>query len=264
MRTTAQLLPRGFTLVELLVVIAIIGILIGLTLPAVNQVRESARRTDCQNNLKNLSLALLNYESAHGYFPPGSTFEKQHSWGTQILPLIDQSPLFNRIDLEADWNDLANNFELAATSLSVFHCRSSLKDYIGKTDYCGISGSYMRTGSGTPGHNGVLSFARTEDDKGIYLGSITDGLSNTICLAEGAEMKIINCGFWACGQNCFTHEEGGVNGIERPEAEILSDHPNGANAAFCSGAVIFLTEDIDGLVVASLCTRNGGEVANDF
>ena len=63
---------HGFTLVELLVVIAIIGILIGMLLPAVQQVRESARRTQCSNNIRQLSLGVLNYESAHSHFPAGA------------------------------------------------------------------------------------------------------------------------------------------------------------------------------------------------
>lgn len=63
--------PKGFTLVELLVVIAIIGILIGMLLPAVQQVREAARRTQCANSMRQLAIAMHNYESANSHFPPG-------------------------------------------------------------------------------------------------------------------------------------------------------------------------------------------------
>lgn len=101
--------PRssGFTLVELLVVIAIIGILIGMLLPAVQQVREAARRTTCANNIRQISLALLNYESAHMAFPPGaehapaprseggSGFSFGPSFNGKILPFIEQGNLFD-------------------------------------------------------------------------------------------------------------------------------------------------------------------------
>ncbi len=106
--------PNGFTLVELLVVIAIIGILIGMLLPAVQQVREAARRTQCANNLRQTVLAMHNYESAHGVFPPGKndagtlnkrtakpiwprpsdpTLGRQYAWGIFILPFIEQNNL---------------------------------------------------------------------------------------------------------------------------------------------------------------------------
>lgn len=103
----------GFTLIELLVVIAIIAILIALLLPAVQQAREAARRTQCRNNIKQLGLALHNYHDSHKVFPParlhytgtergGCTWQNQpgHSWRVQILPYIDQAPLYGRINFD--------------------------------------------------------------------------------------------------------------------------------------------------------------------
>ena len=83
-----------------LVVISITGILIGLLLPAVALVRESARRSKCQSNIRNLGLALLNYESGHSEFPMGASYKNHHSWGSESLPFLEQQNVFDRIDFE--------------------------------------------------------------------------------------------------------------------------------------------------------------------
>lgn len=128
---------RGFTLIELLVVIAIIAVLIALLLPAVQQAREAARRSQCKNNMKQLGLALLNYESTYNLFPSASitsitgtsksntTLVAATSWGLSILAQIDQTPLFLKYDFNSPPNS-ANNAPLVMTNLPVFRCPSSL------------------------------------------------------------------------------------------------------------------------------------------
>jgi prepilin-type N-terminal cleavage/methylation domain-containing protein len=95
---------RGFTLIELLVVIAIIAVLIALLLPAVQQAREAARRTQCKNNLKQLGLALHNYHDTHNVFPYAQTpcCAGGHTWVEMILPYIDNSPMYNQINFNVD------------------------------------------------------------------------------------------------------------------------------------------------------------------
>ncbi len=94
---------RGFTLIELLVVIAIIGVLIALLLPAVQAAREAARRAQCTNNLKQIALAVHNYNDANGSFPPARKGCCWGTWNIFILPYMEQTPLFNA------WNSIGNN-----------------------------------------------------------------------------------------------------------------------------------------------------------
>lgn len=97
-------LRTGFTLVELLVVIAIIGILVGLLLPAVQAAREAARRMQCSNNLKQLGLALHNYESSHKAFPPAGIDTNQMSWAVMVLPYIEQGNLYAQFNFaQGNW-----------------------------------------------------------------------------------------------------------------------------------------------------------------
>jgi prepilin-type N-terminal cleavage/methylation domain-containing protein/prepilin-type processing-associated H-X9-DG protein len=100
---------RGFSLIELLVVIAIIAVLIALVLPAVQAAREAARRTQCVNNLKQIGLGMMNYESSQGTLPPGWKGCCWGTWAIFVMPFIEQQRLFNA------WNSLGNNSGLPGT-----------------------------------------------------------------------------------------------------------------------------------------------------
>ena len=138
----ASIRRSAFTLVELLVVIAIIGILVGMLLPAVQSVREAARRAACLNNLRQLGLALHNYESALAEMPParvGPTFgispqisnqigasSSFQSWTTKILPYVEQVAIGSSFNFEEAWFDHidSQNYELIQSQLDIFHCPS--------------------------------------------------------------------------------------------------------------------------------------------
>ncbi|MFK7736497.1 MAG: DUF1559 domain-containing protein [Pirellulaceae bacterium] len=215
---------RGFTLVELLVVIAIIGILVGLLLPAVQAAREAARRMQCSNNLKQVGLAVLNYESANKTFPmawwldvPGGTniaAANGNSWAYAILPYIEQVNLYNRFDQRFPaMNELGPiaqaNVQVIQSPLSFYNCPSSphaaSETYTGDAsaaglpvtweaaacDYMpatGVRGVYADIAyAGAPGgsRHGVLQvWGIFGSNRRGKIGSITDGTSNTILVGE--------------------------------------------------------------------------------
>jgi prepilin-type N-terminal cleavage/methylation domain-containing protein len=118
----------GFTLIELLVVIAIIAILIALLLPAVQQAREAARRSQCRNNLKQIGLAVHNFESTYGYVPtslrPPTANTTRISVLTNLLPYVDQAPIYNLYNQQINWN-VTTNIPLSQTRIPAFQCPSN-------------------------------------------------------------------------------------------------------------------------------------------
>jgi len=167
----------GFTLVELLVVIAIIGVLIALLLPAVQAAREAARRSQCQNNLRQLALACINYEAARKHYPPASSKLGAHSslrpdwgWLAVTLPFFEQQALYNLIDKNADWYRESNR-AATTTPLPIIRCpsRGELEpvNFLGpgnntaegfgkegdsamRSHYCAIFGANTSGDAGTP------------------------------------------------------------------------------------------------------------------
>ncbi len=157
MNSSRRLSPRGFTLVELLVVMVIIGILAGLLLPAVQTVRESARRTECSNKLRQMGIAILGFTSSHRRLPPGAVLHEGTSWHAYVLPFVEQQNLFNTVEL----NDPDHNYSWATdgsaaemaceTVLSISKCPSDpVPDGL---DFNGVPErvpcSYLAVASGT-------------------------------------------------------------------------------------------------------------------
>lgn len=154
--------PAGFTLVELLVVIAIIGVLVALLLPAIQAAREAARRNSCQNNLRQLTLANLNHESALGALPAGFTsidapspnvsVDSFHTWASYILPYLEQASMFGQIDFEVPaydpWEEAGRTCPHESpwvyTQLDVYLCPSDQPRGIHTGDsQCFAHGNYL-------------------------------------------------------------------------------------------------------------------------
>ncbi len=223
--------PRGFTLVELLVVIAIIGVLIALLLPAVQAARESARRTQCSNNLRQIGLALHTYENAAKAFPTGGLYAAGgygHSWWVRILPNVEQGNVYNQFDFlgaSTGWlgsgGNVKNRELLRGKIFPWMFCPSSTlakqgldfpeHDYakIMSATYVGIAGSSdhptvksknpVQGVDGKISSGGVLMVLET-----VRVGDISDGTSNTLAVGEQSDFCINDKGEPEdCRSDCY-------------------------------------------------------------
>lgn len=290
----------GFTLIELLVVIAIIAVLIALLLPAVQQAREAARRVQCRNNLKQSALAIHNYESAYGVFPPRrvTAANRLRGWAPGILPFLDQANLQMQYSFDANFYDPVNQ-PVLQTPLSVFLCPSSpggprsIVVKGGAITTTGIAGDYFGPNSFSSTKFGVLSLSGNNtitamDDlpRVRMFRDFTDGTSSTMMITEqagradyyirgikqasnAALSNATNWGTWPSNQ-VFQVQAFGSDGVTKDGAGcsincnnsqgIYSFHSGGAPASFADGSVHFLSENIDMNVLMGMVTINAGEI----
>lgn len=217
----------GFTLIELLVVIAIIAVLIALLLPAVQQAREAARRSQCKNNLKQLALALHNYHDSHGVFPPGQMNNigadlaattgqgaRRTCWMQQLLPYVDQAPLYNVFSPHFNTNLAAFSYPQRWTVLPGFLCPS---DPMGAKV---VSAGQLSNPQAAQGFHGnyVCSFGRTGRIDTTTASWIDVGYSNT---PPGLERGL----FWPLSSSKIGHaQDGSSNTMMVGEIRIVEDN----------------------------------------
>ena len=208
---------RGFTLIELLVVIAIIAVLIALLLPAVQQARESARRTQCRNNLKQIGLALHSYHDSHKVFPMGLSDTvwgnseitgDGWAWGAALLPFIDQAVLYNQFNFNANPYNTGGNQAMGATPIAAFSCpsdgsRPSITSNnpgnaaagkgtgaVAVSSYMGSAGPFDGTPCVAGGSTGTVPVPEARNiglfrvNTSIGIAAVTDGTSNVFAVGE--------------------------------------------------------------------------------
>ena len=280
----------AFTLVELLVVIAIIGILVSLTLPAVQATREAARRTSCINNLTQLGLAAHNYEFHFETLPPGVTNPdgpirnepqgKHVSWIVRILPYMEENALFRNFEAEAGAYAPANA-KVRAARVPILECPSDPDPFLNESGDVAPT-SYVGCHHGTEApidkdNNGLL-FLNSK----IRYNEISDGSSKTILLGEASVLpKSLG---WVSGTRATLRNTSAIerplpSGFEIPEAPadeskkaaaalvvggFSSHHAGGVNFSFADGATRFISENIETEVLHQLGNRGDGQIMKPF
>jgi prepilin-type N-terminal cleavage/methylation domain-containing protein/prepilin-type processing-associated H-X9-DG protein len=271
--------PGGFTLIELLVVIAIIGVLIALLLPAVQKIRESANRTTCKNNLRQIGFALHNYHDVNLTFPLGTDgtgantttwkADPSYGWPVYILPYLEQTNVWNQMnpDVITFESVFQTNVPVLQTKLPVFICPSDqpfndlnvnrpfLQEVPGQTIY--LSKSNYPGNGGNSGGSGIF-YTNVK----VNIEAIVDGTSNTFMVGERASSNGRFAALWGgmtgglnepgvsggealWGYTLYRIEDGySQTSIPFPDQAFSSLHPGGCNFLFCDGSVHFITDTI--------------------
>ncbi|MEZ6056117.1 MAG: DUF1559 domain-containing protein [Planctomycetaceae bacterium] len=290
---------RGFTLIELLVVIAIIAILVALLLPAVQSVREAARRSQCQDHLHNIGIALMNYEGTHKIFPPGrlgcdgvttspctaADTNNQRSGMSafvHLLPMLEMKPLYDQFDFndtpfnqDSTWP--AKNKIGVESRPDVLLCPSDTsQEFFVTNGLNAATGSYAFM-SGTRGPSQGIGNNVKYTNNGMFmykvafkLRAITDGASNTIFAGEVTKTHVASSlNIWTqAGRHLSTLRtaDNPVNtapgtGVNYSGANgaFNSQHPGGCHYVLGDGKVTFLSENMSLTVYRAVATRDGGE-----
>lgn len=303
--TRSSLLSRrsGFTLIELLVVIAIIGVLIGLLLPAVQRVRDAANRVKCQNNLKQMGLALHGYHDVYGVLPPGvhTGLGSMLSFHVFILPHMEQVSLFRRFNFAATY-DTAANLALGLDLVPSYQCPTATQLFtqygsgewsggkmtytnhyygvagpIGTNPQTGVAYTSLTTNQGNEATQGMLGMGSH-----VRFTDVTDGTSNTLMLGEMSWSNANYYRVWTRGTfddttnpdrdtTCCRNVANAINstayngGNNANNTSFGSDHGSrGANFALGDGSVRWLGANISLGVYLSLASSNGGETLPSY
>ena len=272
----ARGIQRAFTLIELLVVIAIIGLLVALILPAVQSAREAARKSACQNNLKQLALALHSYHEQKNVLPSGSyvigpSFATLSGWGwgAMILPQVDQGALYNTLDFNIGTAVGANRSRIS-TPIPLWKCASDPVESVIDVELSGHPNALVSTGN----YAGVTAMLSAMSN--VRFRDVTDGLSQTLMVGERIHQQRTSSSL------AFTSSWIGMiaevdlyvfnsipylpanelHPINRGSDCFSSQHAGGAQFAFGDGSVRFLSAQIDSKIYTALGTAAGGDNAS--
>jgi len=242
--------------------VAVVAVGVPLLLPAVQQAREAARRTQSRNNLKQIALALHDFQGAYDTFPPGTmpgpvTAEDRMSWQATILPYLEQGPLYNRLEKNQGWQN-ATNAAVGQTKISVFNNPGlgipQLAGGLGHTDYAGVAGLGPDGPKKKLDDKGAGFFAY---DRGTRIRDITDGTSNTLMTGEVSKDR----GGWIQGGPATIRPVSQKPYINGPDG-WGGGWRGGSHFGLADGSVRFISENIDPSVMEALTTIRGGEVVN--